>query len=436
MVKRNYGILYLTIAACLLGRVEAADWPHWRGPTRDDRVAEDSGWSTGKWPLPAPAWQANVGEGGSSPLVVEGRVYAMGWKDGKDEVVCLDAVTGSRLWHVSYACPQHARRSTGDESLYSGPTSTPEYDPQTGYLYTLSCDGDLQCWNTRERGQKVWGWNLYARFDVARRPKFGRQGLRDYGYTTAPLVYGDLIIIEVGDDEGNLMGFSKLTGEPVWVSEHKGPAGHTGGIVPLTVEGIPCVAVLAYHGLHVARLDSDQRGKTVALFPWGTDFANNVATPAVHENDLLITSAYNHNAICRVHVTLAGATKVWEQPFASKVCTPIIDRGRIYWAWQKLRCLDFETGKLLWEGGEFGDAGSCILTADQRLIVWGFRGRLALAEGAERSPDAYQELAKVDRIFSTDVWPHVAFADGRLVCKDREGNIKCFSTRSGDDQKK
>ena len=96
------------------------------------------------------------------------------------------------------------------------------------------------------------------------------------------------------------MAFARHSGERVWVSEYKGPAGHTGGIVPMRVEGVACVAVLSYAGLHVARLDAGQLGKTVAIYPWSTDFANNIATPAVHESEVLITSGYN----LRLHLGL------------------------------------------------------------------------------------------------------------------------------------
>lgn len=420
--------LFLLAIWMVAGTASAADWPHWRGPNRDGHIAEDSGWDSGGWPPKASVWGANVGEGGSSPVVVGGRLYVVGSQDGKDVVSCLEAATGKQVWTVSYDCPLHGRLATGDEGIYSGPTSTPEFDAETGYLYTLSCDGHLRCWDTQNKGNLVWGCNLYARYDVPRRPRHQRSGLRDYGYTTAPLLSGDWIIIEVGDDEGNLMAFSKQTGERVWVSEYKGPAGHTGGLVPMKVEGVPCVAVLSYEGLHVARIDGAQAGKKVALYPWPTDFANNIATPAVYEDCVLITSAYNHDAICKLRITLQGATKVWEQPFASKVCSPVIDRGHVFWAWQKLHCLDLQTGEQQWEGGEFADAGSCIMTADGRMIVWGHHGRLVLVESADRAK-GYQELARLDHVFSTDVWPHVVLSDGRLFCKDRVGNLKCFVVR-------
>src|SRR6185436_18323843 len=123
----------------------------------------------GAWP-PRELWKAKVGEGSSSPVVVDGRVYLMGWNASKDHVTCRDAGTGKEIWHASYECPRYGRRSTGDEGLYSGPTSTPEFDPATGLIYTLSCDGDLQCWNARAQGQRVWSVNLSARFDVPQRP--------------------------------------------------------------------------------------------------------------------------------------------------------------------------------------------------------------------------------------------------------------------------
>jgi hypothetical protein len=123
---------------------------------------------------------------------------------------------------------------------------------------------------------------------------------------------------------------------------------------------------------------------------------------------------------------LKGATKVWEKPFSSKVCTPVIYKDRVYWAWQKVRCLDFATGEQKWEGGDFGDAGSCIITADGKLIVWGGTGRLSLVETAS---DRFEELSKTIRIFSATAWPHVVLSAGRLYCKDRNGNLKCFIVR-------
>jgi outer membrane protein assembly factor BamB len=410
------------IPAMLLLVFAGQDWPHWRGPDRNDIVSEPSGWGTSAWPVKDPVWTRNVGDGNSSPVVIQGRLYTLGWSREQDTLWCLDAATGKELWKTSYACPSRGRHHMGDENFYSGPISTPEFDAATGFLYSLSIDGDLQCWDTRREGKRVWGLNLYAEYGADRRAHVGAQQ-RDYGYITSPLAARDALLVQVGAADGNLMAFAKDTGKRRWASECKDQAGHTGGIAPITVEGVPCVAVLTLRNLVVMRADG---GKTVATYPWTTHFGNNIATPAVHENNVLITSEYNHKSICRLKITLNGATPVWEKPFSSKACSPVIYKGHVYMAWQKLRCLDFETGEQKWEGGNFGDPGSCIVAGDGKLIAWGGMGRLSLVD---TSPEAYKELAATARIFSAQSWPHVVLAGGRLFVKDRDGNLKCFPAR-------
>src|SRR4029077_11301900 len=39
----------------------AANWPHWRGPNRNDQSAEDSGWDSHAWPVDKALWSTNVG---------------------------------------------------------------------------------------------------------------------------------------------------------------------------------------------------------------------------------------------------------------------------------------------------------------------------------------------------------------------------------------
>lgn len=404
----------------------AADWPHWRGPARNGLSPEPSGFRDGRWSIDKPAWRINVGKGCSSPLAIGDKLYITGWKAGKDVVACLDAATGKQVWSQSYPCPQFGRKALGDQNQYAGPSSTPEYDAATGHLFTLSIDGDLHCWDTKRQGAKVWGLNLHAKYKVHQRPQVASSGHRDYGFTTAPLVHGDWLVIEVGAAEGTVIAFDKRTGKEVWRSELQEPAGHTGSVVPMTVEGMPCVAVLTHFHLAVMRLDKGNEGKTVARHPWVTEFANSIATPAALGPYVLITSAYNRMTICKLKITTKGAEKVWEAKYPSGVCSPIIHKGRVYLAWKTIRCLDFDTGKLIWSGENIGTPGSCIVTADERLIVWGKSGELFLVETAERSPAKFTLLAHNNQVLSDLAWPHVVLANGRLYCKDRGGNLVCF----------
>ena len=404
------------------------DWPHWRGPDRNDITLHTSGWKQGAWPLANPTWSRQVGMGGTSPITAGERVFVMGWANHTDTVHCLDATTGAEVWIQTYPCPKHGRQHKGDEGLYGGPSATPEFDRETGYLYTLSIDGDLNCWDTGDEGRQVWGQNLYDAYGVPRRPDAGG-GQRDYGYTTAPLAYGEWLIVEVGSDEGTLMAYDKRTGVGVWASDCTDPAGHAGGLVPMTVEGVPCVAALTLNRLVVVRLDEDRVGETVATYDWQTHYANNITTPAVASDSIILSSSYNINRTERVRITLAGAEKVWALTGrCTGVCSPVVYGGHVYWAWRRVVCIDFETGKLTWEGDSFQADGSCVVTGDGRLIVLASK-KLRLVETAERSPDAYTELASKTGVGASWNWPHVVVAGGRIYAKDVDGELMCYELR-------
>jgi hypothetical protein len=432
MHKQQPIITALALATVLwAGATSAGDWPHWRGPGRSDIIEESSGWKAGRWMEEMPVWEAEVGEGSTSPLVVGGRLYVMGWTDGNDHVRSLDAKTGMPVWDVACKCPRYGRYAIGDEPAYSGPTSTPDYDVDTGYLYTLSCDGDLNCWDGAARAKRIWGLNLYQRFAVGPRPASGleQNDLRDYGYTTAPYVYGAWVIVEVGAKDGTLIAFDKRTGERRWASEHGGPAGHSGGIVPIIVEGAPCVAVLTHDVLLVVRVDQGHEGQTVATYVWKSAWANNVLTPAVQDNCILISSMHTHNSISKLKITLSGAERLWEQPYTSSVGSPVACGDFVYMAFERLRCLNWKTGELVWEGGSYGNGGACVATGDGKLIVWSDRGQLSLVESARESPHKFKQLARIAHVTTGgQAWPHIVLAGGSLFCKDRMGKLKCFST--------
>lgn len=408
----------------------AADWPHWRGPQRNDIVDEPSGWNGSEWRL-TESWQANVGEGASSPLVIGDRVLVMGWSSGQEHLACLDSRSGKEIWRAGYEAPQYGRESTGDKGIYAAVSSTPEFDEQTGWIYSLGIDGDLRCWDLDENGAEVWSLNLYDRYQIGQRPdvggKRGGASRRDYGYTTSPLVEGNTLIVEVGDTQsGTVKGYDKRTGEELWSSDCRDEAGHTGGPVPLNVDGIPCAVVLTMRNLIVVRLDAGHEGETLAEYPWTTDFANNIPTPAISGNRILVTTSYNQAAMVCLEVSRSGLREVWKQVNPSGVCSPVIHDGHVYWAWRGIHCVDFATGEELWMGPKVGTPGSCILTSDDKLIVLGDRGDLYLIETAASAPEAYTELAQKRLGFSSEAWPHVVLADARLYCRDRLGQLQCF----------
>src|SRR5262249_14549967 len=123
----------------------AADWPQWRGPERTG-VARDARLPAA-WPKepPKPAWRVSIGEGYSSPVIADGRLFILGRISGDREVCyCLDAASGKELWKHAYAAPY----TPADPSAGKGPKSTPAVDGDRVYAYGVA--GMLHCLTVKD----------------------------------------------------------------------------------------------------------------------------------------------------------------------------------------------------------------------------------------------------------------------------------------------
>ncbi|HTL56369.1 MAG TPA: hypothetical protein VL361_11870 [Candidatus Limnocylindrales bacterium] len=65
------------VSCCAEGSTNTASWFQWHGPDRAGTIPGSSGWP------PKELWRTNVGFGVSAPLLVNSRVYVMGWREGR-----------------------------------------------------------------------------------------------------------------------------------------------------------------------------------------------------------------------------------------------------------------------------------------------------------------------------------------------------------------
>src|SRR6266540_1340994 len=88
--------LALTLAA------DAADWPQWRGPDRDNVWPENGTVETFPPAGLKGRWSAPVGFGWSSPVIAQSRVYVtdseLAKPKARERIHCFDATTGKPLW--------------------------------------------------------------------------------------------------------------------------------------------------------------------------------------------------------------------------------------------------------------------------------------------------------------------------------------------------
>jgi len=151
-IKQHRGILSLLLVfvAGMSFAASAADWPNWRGPSKNG-ISLDTHWSV-DWPVGGPKvlWQKEIGIGFSSMTVSAGRVYAMGNTGTKgdkqeeshaDVVYCFDARTGSEIWRHVYLTPL-------DPKFYEGgPSATPTV--ADGKVYCMNHNGEVVVVNAK-----------------------------------------------------------------------------------------------------------------------------------------------------------------------------------------------------------------------------------------------------------------------------------------------
>ena len=128
--------------------VVAQDWPQWRGPDRDGKVAEFAAPET--WPgALVEKWRTTVGSGDATPALVGARLYVFARQDDDEVTLCLSAADGSQLWQDQYT----AQAVTRAAARHPGPRSSPAV--ADGKVVTLGVGGVLSCLDT-VTGKLIW----------------------------------------------------------------------------------------------------------------------------------------------------------------------------------------------------------------------------------------------------------------------------------------
>ena len=124
----------------------------------------------------------NVKSGFSSPIIVKDRLWTMGHHNGKDTVLCLEALTGKPVWSYDYEA-----LSLGTvKPDYEGTRATPTF--ADGRIYTISRDGKVFCFDA-DKGTVIWSADVV---------KVAGAEIPSWGFAGSPIVYRDLVLLNVG----------------------------------------------------------------------------------------------------------------------------------------------------------------------------------------------------------------------------------------------
>ncbi len=391
-------LLLLTAAAA----THAADWPHWRGPARTGISAETE-WAA-QWDDKGPKvlWKAEVGVGFSTFSVAEGGVFTTGNADEKDTLFCFDAVTGKSLWTHEYPA------ELGDKYFEGGTTGTPTV--AGGRVYQLSRWGDALCLEAAT-GRVVWSKNVQKETEIR---------IPDWGYSGSPLVWEDLVILNVGQAG---LALKKETGEIVWKSADK----NAGYSTPYPFDQGGKKLVVLGSGRSWVAVDP-RTGEKAWDCTWSTSYGVNAADPIADGGRLFVSSGYNKG--CALLQPGAGEpAKVWENRDMRNMMNPcVLIGGHLYGmdgnnGEGQLKCLELATGKTLWSEKSTG-TGS-VTAADGKLIVLSEKGELLIAPA---DPAGFKPAAKA-QVLTGKCWTVPVLANGLLYCRNAEGSVVCLDLR-------
>lgn len=415
---------WLVVCSLALPSSPASDWPQWRGINRDGSASASA--LPGVWPavLPAPAWQAKIGEGYSAPVVAQGSVYVMGRDEGSMETcLCFDAQSGKPLWRHAY----HSDYVPPDPRAGNGPKSTPTVDGDR--VYMLGLGGMFHCLDS-STGRVLWKHDFNRECWGVEKDTDGVDSwFPPCGCAASALVDGSQVIVPVGGKKvGALAAFDRTTGALIW---HALPERSSYGS-PIIANLAGIRQLIGFTGLRMASLDLAGHSVLWQL-PFPAMFEQTITTPVIWK-DLVIVSGEQRPTVA-LRITRSGAgvvsKEVWQNPdLKAYMTSPVIFGDYLVGGdsvGKRLVCVDLATGVTKWTSPRILGHIS-LMAAGDRILALSSRGELTMLKADASS---CQELTKWKVGETGETWAYPALAGGRLYIKDKD-HLLCYdlNTRS------
>jgi outer membrane protein assembly factor BamB len=413
----------------------AADWPQFRGPSRDG-VSQETGLLK-TWPKggPALAWTyTNAGEGYSCPVIVGDRLYTAGARGDTEYLFALDLknVQGGapkELW----AAPLGKRYFEKVNSWNAGPSATPAVDG--GLVYAQGGYGDLVCVRAVD-GKEVWRKSLLKDLGGQVANPQGGAEVVGWGFSCSPLVDGDRVVCVPGGKQGNLAALDKKTGNILWRSKEIPEEASYASPVALEVGGARHYVQLTHKRVFGA---DAKDGKLVWEYAWPEEFDDIIGSAAVvHDGHVYASLGTSSGGATLLKLTPGGpkwkAEKVYSgKDIANYIGGVVLVGGHVYGAsdGKGWCCQDFKGGKITWSERRALDRGA-VAAADGHLYCVSERGVVALLEAtpAEFKEKGRFPLPKESKLRrpSGKAWTLPVIADGKLYLRDQE-LLFCYSIK-------
>ncbi|MFN0066940.1 MAG: PQQ-binding-like beta-propeller repeat protein [Limisphaerales bacterium] len=399
--------LLISLSAWLIAwTAPAADWPQWRGPTRDGQVVGLAWPDSLKPDRLKQVWRTELGASYSGPLSDAERVYTTESRDQTHEaVLAFDRATGRQLWRVQWEGYQKVpffARGNGDWIR-----ATPAL--ADGRLFVGGMRDVLVCLDAAT-GREAWRVDFPGQF---------QKPPPEFGFVSSPLVASNAVFVQAG------AGFVKVeaaTGKVLWtaLADDGGMWGSAfSSPVLATLGGTPQLVVQTRSDLAGVAADT---GRVLWHQPIKAFRGMNILTPTVTGPDTLFTSAYGGETKGWRAARDGDAwqlAEAWTLKLEGYMTSPVLVDGHAYLHLrnQRVACVDVAAGRLKWESDEkFGKYWSLVANG-RRLLALDERGELLLLAA---NPEKF-ELVDRRKVTEADTWAHLGVSGPDLLVREREG---------------
>ncbi|MBL8851152.1 MAG: PQQ-like beta-propeller repeat protein [Planctomycetaceae bacterium] len=402
------------------------DSPDFRGPHRDGVVASpvfSDDWSSTP---PQELWRRPCGEGYAPFAVVGPAAITIEQRGPSEAIVSYDVDTGRENWVHEY--PARFSETMGGV----GPRAAPVIAGSD--VYTIGGMGDMHCVDL-STGKPRWNVNILTANGLE---KDGQPLNIVWAMSSAPLVLGDMVVVNAGGPVGNgLVAYSRADGAVLWKGEGlrdvqigPGDINRAGYSSPelVTLGGEDQILIFDGVGLRSCSPATGDQLWFHAFEHGDSPGRVNVAQPLVVDWDrVFISASYTRGCdMLRVGKGEDGkwsVESVWtdkvKRNMRCKFSSPVLHEGYIYGLDEGfLTCLDVETGERKWKrdrATQYGH-GQMLLT-NGRIVLLSEFGDLVLIEP---SSEGLKELARITALPGERTWNPLALARGRAYLRNHQ----------------
>lgn len=395
-----------------------ANWPSWRGPSRDGVSNEKGLLDSWKGDGPALSWSASGFGGGFSSLVIaDDKIFTMGEIDGKCCIIAAALSDGKVLWKTPIGNGK--------------PNCTPTYDD--GIIYGVTFNGELAACDA-STGKAIWERSFNN--------DFGGKMMSGWGYSESPLIDGDKLICTPGADDAMLAALNKKTGEVIWKTKatNLGPKGSDGAgyasIVVSNAAKVKQYITIVGRGLISVAADD---GRLLWSYNKIANGTANIPTPIVKGDYVFGSTGYDDGGSALIRLVPERGGKITAKEVWYKESKQLQNHhGGVVLIGNALfmghghnngfpACVDFMTGKDLWPRGRGPGEGSAALAAAGGNLYFRYENGVMALMDANPKKFALKGQFKIKTVHEQS-WSHPVILDGKLYLRDQD-DLHCYSVK-------